>query len=143
MDGLVKSGSQPFVLLAISFLRQLDHAVLRRAPCRLHIGLPSPHARKQIFRIFLRDEKLDADADLDYLANITKGYSGSDIQSLCVQAALASEADTTNPRKDGLRNLKTIHFEKAVQRSAPMMPKAALAEIREFAEEHDPTAWSK
>ena len=45
MDGLKKSKSPPFVPLATNFPRELDHAVLRRVPSRIHIGLPSPEAR--------------------------------------------------------------------------------------------------
>jgi SpoVK/Ycf46/Vps4 family AAA+-type ATPase len=144
MDGLIKANTPPFILLATNFPRQLDHAVLRRAPCRLHIGLPSVDARKQIFRICLRDERTDADVDFDGLADATKGYSGSDIQTLCVQAALICEADhNLQLPTDESRILKDVHFEKALKRSAPNVSKAALAHIREFAKEFDPNAWSK
>lgn len=45
-DGLVKVKHSPFVLLATSILLQLDHAVLWRAPFRLHVGRPPGAAWK-------------------------------------------------------------------------------------------------
>jgi SpoVK/Ycf46/Vps4 family AAA+-type ATPase len=138
MDGLKKSKSPPFVLLATNFPRELDHAVLRRVPSRIHIGLPSPEARRQIFQICLADEMLHPDVDLCYLVEKSRGYSGSDIQTVCVQAALI--CDTIVGDDDARRFLKQWHFEKAFQRSAPTVSKTALAVIRTFAKEFDPAA---
>jgi len=136
MDGLKKSKSPPFVLLATNFPRELDHAVLRRVPSRIHIGLPSPEARRQIFQICFADEMLHPDVNLCHLVEKSRGYSGSDIQTVCVQAALI--CDTIVGDDDARRILKQWHFEKAFQRSAPTVSKTALTGIRAFAKEFDP-----
>ncbi|KAH8898900.1 AAA-domain-containing protein, partial [Thozetella sp. PMI_491] len=88
MDGLKRSKTPPFVLLSTNYPRQLDQAIHRRAPSLIHMGLPSNQERLQIFQICLRDEILDADVDVGSLAVRSKGYSGSDIMTVCVQAAL-------------------------------------------------------
>ncbi|KAF1979881.1 AAA-domain-containing protein, partial [Bimuria novae-zelandiae CBS 107.79] len=143
MDGLVKLKTAPFVLLATNFPRQLDHAVLRRTPSRLHIGLPSFEGRKNIFRICLREETVNDDVDWEDLSRKSMGYSGSDIQIVCVQAALICQASPTDVDAQGIRILKKVHFDRAFLRSAPTVSAAALSQIREFAKEFDPGTWSK
>ncbi|KAI0528375.1 hypothetical protein GGR58DRAFT_527321 [Xylaria digitata] len=48
MDGVRKSDKEPFVLLATNFPRQLDHAVLRRVPSHIFMGMPTCEQRLQI-----------------------------------------------------------------------------------------------
>ncbi|KAE9363268.1 AAA-domain-containing protein [Stipitochalara longipes BDJ] len=143
MDGLIKSETPPFVLLATNFPRQLDHAVLRRTPSRIHIGLPSAEGRERIFNICLREEQLHTDVKVQVLANMTKGYTGSDIRTLCIQAALACEAAMTSRGPETVRILRADHFEKAFRRCSPTVSRSALAHIREFAKEFDSAALSK
>lgn len=145
MDDLVRSKDAPFVLLATNFPQTLDHAVLRRVPCRLHIGLPRLQARKRIFEIVLREEKLDDSLVLDDLARKTQGFSGSDIKTVCIQAALICEASRDDATKSQgvVRSLKRIHFTQALQRCAPTVTRKALKLIREWASDHDPLTWEK
>jgi AAA+ superfamily predicted ATPase len=140
MDGLVKSKSAPFVLLASNFPQQLDHAVLRRVPRRLYIGLPSVESRASIFEILLREERLHPDVDIRSLSRRTERYTGSDIQALCVQAALCCNTFVKSGEGKGLRLLKQVHFEKALQRTSPTVSKSASAQIHKFASEFDPLA---
>ncbi|KAF4630336.1 hypothetical protein G7Y89_g7799 [Cudoniella acicularis] len=94
-DGLTGAGNSnaPFLLLATNFPHQLDNAVLRRVPGHLFIAMPSPDARERIFGICLRDERRAADLDLRALAIQTNWYTGSDIRTVGIQAALISLAD--------------------------------------------------
>ena len=139
MDGLRKSKTPPFVLLATNYPSEIDQAVLRRVPSRIHLGLPSKEARLQIWKICLTDETLGADIDLDYLASKSKGYSGSDIQTVCVQAALIC-GDFVEEGEEKKRLLKKAHFENAFQRTPPTVSQKALDEIKAFAQEFDPQA---
>jgi SpoVK/Ycf46/Vps4 family AAA+-type ATPase len=143
MDGLKISKTPPFVLLATNFPRDLDHAVLRRVPSRIYIGLrlPPKGDRVQIFKICLKDEVLGADVDFEYLGQKSWRYSGSDIKSVYVQAALI--CDTFVSGDDQRRLLKQMHFEKAFQRSPATVSKSFLAGIKAFAKEFDPTALEK
>ena len=141
MDGLKTSTTPPFVLLATNFPRDLDHAVLRRAPSRIHIGLPPKDDRIRIFQICLRDELLDADVNFEYLGKKSWRYSGSDIKTVCVQAALI--CDTFVGGDEPRRLLKQAHFEKAFQRSPATVSKTFLAGVKAFAKEFDPAALEK
>ncbi|KAL8781988.1 MAG: hypothetical protein Q9213_005753 [Squamulea squamosa] len=137
MDGLKKSRSPPFTILATNFPNDLDSAVIRRVPSRIHIGLPSLEARQQIFQISLVEEKLHPDVDLCHLAERSQGYSGSDIQTVCIQAALICD---TFVGDDARRYITNTHFDMAFQRSAPTVSKRALAEIKAFSKEYNPAA---
>lgn len=139
MDGIVQHTSPPFVLLATNYPRQLDHAVLRRVPSLLHLGLPALQSRKKIFEIYLREEYVNAEVDTDALASQTVGFSGSDIKTLCVQAALVCD-DFIDHHGRNMRHLKKKHFFRALQRCSPTVSQSALEEIREFADKHDPSA---
>lgn len=136
MDGFNKATSTPFIVLATNNPNDLDPAILRRVPSRIHIGLPSLEARHRIFQICLADELLHPDVDLSYLAERSEGYSGSDIHTVCVQAALI--CDTFGD--DARRLLMDIHFATALQRSAPTVSQGSLAKIKVFAREYDPAA---
>lgn len=57
-------------------------------PHRIFIGLPDRPARQSILEVVLEGESLAADVDLSRLAEMTEGYSGSDLKQLCVQAAM-------------------------------------------------------
>jgi hypothetical protein len=133
MDGLKKSKTPPFVILATDFPRDLDPAVLRRVPSRVYIGLPSPDTRRQIFEILFKDEVLHSNVHLCQLVEISRGYTGSVIQAVCVQAALA--CDITVGDHDSRRLLKQSHLIKAFQRNAPGVSKTVLAGIRTFSKE--------
>ena len=57
-------------------------------PARIFVGLPDRAARQSILEVVLEGESLAADLDLSRLAELTEGYSGSDLKQLCVQAAM-------------------------------------------------------
>ncbi|RRT62875.1 hypothetical protein B296_00015966 [Ensete ventricosum] len=54
---------------------------------RLMVNLPDTSNREKILRVILSKEELAPDVDLEALANMTDGYSGSDLKNLCVTAA--------------------------------------------------------
>ncbi|KAF1943079.1 AAA-domain-containing protein [Clathrospora elynae] len=78
-----------FVMVATNRPFDLDDAVIRRLPRRLLVDLPTQADRKEILRIHLKGEQLDALVDLEDLAKRTPFYSGSDLKNIAVSAALA------------------------------------------------------
>lgn len=50
---------------------------------RIYVDLPDAENRKKILRIFLAKENLYSDFQYDELANLTEGYSGSDLKVDC------------------------------------------------------------
>ncbi|KAF8774932.1 hypothetical protein HU200_005156 [Digitaria exilis] len=87
-DGLrTKDKERVLVLAATNRPFDLDEAVIRRLPRRLMVNLPDAPNRKKILGVILAKEDLADDVDLDALANLTDGYSGSDLKNLCTTAA--------------------------------------------------------
>jgi len=70
----------------------IDEAILRpgRLEIHLEIGLPDLKGRLQIFEIHTRNMKknglLGDDVDLNHLSNITKNYTGAEIEAVCRSA---------------------------------------------------------
>ncbi|CAN6381998.1 unnamed protein product [Urochloa humidicola] len=87
-DGLrTKDKERVLVLGATNRPFDLDEAVIRRFPRRLMVNLPDASNREKILKVILAKEELGSDVDMDSLANMTDGYSGSDLKNLCVTAA--------------------------------------------------------
>ncbi|MFS7941507.1 putative transcription factor interactor and regulator FHA-SMAD family [Helianthus anomalus] len=87
-DGLrTKDRERVLVLGATNRPFDLDEAVIRRLPRRLMVNLPDASNREKILRVILAKEELGPDIDLEAVANMTDGYSGSDLKNLCVAAA--------------------------------------------------------
>ncbi|VAI03946.1 unnamed protein product [Triticum turgidum subsp. durum] len=87
-DGLrTKDKERVLVLGATNRPFDLDEAVIRRFPRRLMVNLPDASNREKILKVILAKEELGQDTDLESLANMTDGYSGSDLKNLCVTAA--------------------------------------------------------
>jgi SpoVK/Ycf46/Vps4 family AAA+-type ATPase len=87
-DGLrTKDRERVLVLGATNRPFDLDEAVIRRLPRRLMVNLPDAANREKILRVILANEELAPCVDLQAVANMTDGYSGSDLKNLCVTAA--------------------------------------------------------
>ncbi|XAR67906.1 Adenosinetriphosphatase [Bertholletia excelsa] len=87
-DGLrTKDTERVLVLAATNRPFDLDEAVVRRLPRRLMVNLPDVPNRAKILKVILAKEDLSPDVDLDSVASMTDGYSGSDLKNLCVTAA--------------------------------------------------------
>jgi len=48
--------------------------------CRIYVDLPDVENRMKILKIFLTQENLEPNFQFDELANVTEGYSGSDLK---------------------------------------------------------------
>lgn len=93
-DGLMTDSTcQVVVMGATNRPQDVDKAILRRMPCSFHVGLPDAEQRKDILKIILKKEKLNEDVDLDKLATLTEGYSGSGLKEICRVAAMSCVRD--------------------------------------------------
>ncbi len=91
MDGL-KSRGEVVVMAATNRPNSLDPALRRpgRFDREIHIAMPNAASRREILEIQARGMPLADDVDLDHLAEVTHGFTGADMQSLCREAALAA-----------------------------------------------------
>jgi len=102
----------------------LDPALLR--PGRLdfifEFQLPDEKERYEIFNIHTRKRPISKDVDLQELAKITSGFSGSDIASICMRAARLALTDFLSMnkqvyRKKDFQKLKILkkYFYRAIE----------------------------
>lgn len=89
MDGF-GTNSGVIILAATNRVDILDKALLRagRFDRQIHLDLPDLNERKAVFKVHLRNIKLDPSVDVDLLARQTPGFSGADIANVCNEAAL-------------------------------------------------------
>ena len=68
----------------------IDQALLRpgRFDKLMYVAVPDLEARKEIFKIHLKDRPLAKDISIDELAKRTEGYSGADIQAVADTASM-------------------------------------------------------
>ncbi|KAK1238538.1 hypothetical protein MKX07_004114 [Trichoderma sp. CBMAI-0711] len=145
-DGMEETNA--FIMVATNRPFDLDDAVLRRLPRKIHVDLPLEKDRLAILKLLLKGETLDESVSLDEYAQRTPYYSGSDLKNMCVAAAMAAveEENEAAAKHDGphpfqypeRRILRKSHFEKALK-SIPAsisedMPSLKL--IRKFDEEY-------
>ncbi|XP_047270519.1 peroxisome biosynthesis protein PAS1 [Capsicum annuum] len=99
-DGLrTKDTERVLVLAATNRPFDLDEAVIRRLPHRLMVNLPDAPNRAKILKVILAKEDLAQDVDLESVASMTDGYSGSDLKNLCATAAYRPIRDILEKEK--------------------------------------------
>ena len=89
MDGF-GGNSGVIILAATNRVDILDKALLRagRFDRQIYVDLPDLNDRVSIFKVHLRNIKLDGELDIELLARQTPGFSGADIANVCNEAAL-------------------------------------------------------
>jgi transitional endoplasmic reticulum ATPase len=90
MDGL-KGRGRVIVIGATNIPDSIDPALRRpgRFDREIAIGVPDKPGRLQILQVHSRGMPLAEDVSLDRLAQVTHGFVGADLQSLCREAAMA------------------------------------------------------
>lgn len=91
MDGMNDRG-EVIVIGATNIPNAIDPALRRpgRFDREIEIGIPDRNGRLRILQVHTRDMPLDDTVDLGKLADLTHGYVGADIQSLCREAAMTA-----------------------------------------------------
>jgi len=112
----------------------LDDALLRPGRLEVHMEIPLPNkdGRLQILNIHMgkaRDQGLLADdVDFGYLADLTKNYTGAEIEGVCKNAAQyalvernmeALDGKTPSIKKDAEILVKMNDYERAIHQTKP------------------------
>jgi len=89
MDGL-KTRGQVVVIGATNRPDALDGALRRpgRFDREIEIGVPDKDGRREVLQIHTRGMPLDDQVDLEEMAEITHGFVGADLESLCKESAM-------------------------------------------------------
>ncbi|KAK5577698.1 hypothetical protein RB653_002643 [Dictyostelium firmibasis] len=114
-DGFENSNNDRIIIMgATNRPNSIDPAFLRRLPKRIKVDLPDLNQRKHILQIILKPYVDNNNFNYDKLANLTKGYSGSDLKELCKNASMYFLRNKTkNDNKELTLGLKD--FEKVLQ----------------------------
>jgi transitional endoplasmic reticulum ATPase len=89
MDGLSSRG-ELIVIAATNRPNALDPAIRRggRFDREIEIGIPDKNGRLEVLYVHTRGMPLDDNLDLKEIAEITHGFVGADLSSLCKEAAM-------------------------------------------------------
>lgn len=125
-DGLTSSNSAGLpsricVLGATNRIHDIDEAILRRMPKKFPVSLPNKDQRRRILQLVLKGSKRDPAFDVDYIAQVTAGMSGSDIKEACRDAAMVPMREYIRERRaaghsmagvnpDRIRGIRTDDF---------------------------------
>jgi transitional endoplasmic reticulum ATPase len=115
MDGL-ESLRDVVVIAATNRPNLLDPAILRpgRFDRLVYLGSPDRKGRLKIFRIHTKDTPLAGDVDLETLADITEGYVGADIESVCREAVMIALRENFE-----VESVQMRHFREALKKVKP------------------------
>lgn len=94
MDG-VGAKKNIFIVGATNRPEIMDQALLRpgRLDQLIYIPLPDQPSRLGILKANLRKTPLAKDVDLNFIGNITDGFSGADLTEICQKAAKSAVRD--------------------------------------------------
>ncbi len=135
MDGLQDKGSKlhVYVIGATNKPWALDEPFIRRFQKRIYVPLPDKKARKKMLEMLTSKIKLAPDVDLDRLADMLEGYTGSDIRDIVNDAYMITVKEvfknggTGEPRPVSMKD-----FEKVLEKRKPSVDKGSLKLYEEW-----------
>ncbi|KAI5654348.1 hypothetical protein M9H77_31535 [Catharanthus roseus] len=137
-DGVTSSSDDLVIVIgATNKPQELDDAVLRRLVKRIYIPLPDANVRRQLLKNKLKGQQFSLpDGDLERLVRETEGYSGSDLQALCEEAAMMPirelGANILTVKANQIRRLKYGDFQKAMAVVRPSVQKRKWEELDQW-----------
>lgn len=131
MDGLNSRGKL-IVIAATNRIDAIDPALRRpgRFDREIEIGVPTRKGRKEILQIHTRGMPLTKDFDIDYLAEVTHGFVGADLESLAREAAMMALR----------RYLPEIDIDKPISNEILMKMQVTMDDFQAALREIEPSA---
>jgi proteasome regulatory subunit len=115
MDGF-DSVKDVKIIAATNRPELLDAALLRSGRFDRIVTLPLPDkdARKSIIQVHIKNTPLSKDIDLNFISKKTDGFSGAEIKSMVVEAAMKAISDNRNKVKksDFIKAIEIINKKK-------------------------------
>jgi proteasome regulatory subunit len=115
MDGF-DSVKDVKIIAATNRPELLDAALLRSGRFDRIVTLPLPDkdARKSIIQVHIKNTPLSKDIDLNFISQKTDGFSGAEIKSMVVEAAMKAISDNRNKVKksDFIKAIEIINNKK-------------------------------
>jgi len=132
MDGIIdkKKFIHVYVIGSTNKPWTLDAPFIRRFQKRIYVPPPGYRERLGIFKLYTSRLRLSSDVNLNELAKLTEGFSGSDILDVCqsVQLKVNSELfESGKASKNSLpREINMQDFLEVLEERKPSVSKASL-----------------
>jgi spastin len=146
MDGVVSnSGEQPYRVLLMGATNrpfELDDAILRRFPKRVHIPLPDAVARKALIQNLIKGQHVRlSKGEMDRVAQLTEGFSGSDLANLCQETALLPLREmppnqVLTIRAEDVRPMDFEDFQASTRRIRPSTSRELLVKLEQWNQQY-------
>ncbi|CAJ2671128.1 unnamed protein product [Trifolium pratense] len=140
-DGVTSNPDDIVIVIgATNKPQELDDAVLRRLVKRIYVPLPNENVRKLLLKHKLKGQAFSLPSrDLEMLVKETEGYSGSDLQALCEEAAMMPIRELgpniLTVKANQVRGLRYEDFKKAMAVIRPSLNKSKWKELEKWNEE--------
>lgn len=119
MQGLENRGDV-VVMAATNRRETMDDAAIRRFDKIVAIPVPSRDGRKEIIAIHTRRMSLNPDVDIEEIVEKTHGYTGNDIERMCIETALKAYREFKDILKPGERlTIQKKHFLEVLKHMRP------------------------
>ncbi len=131
------------VIAATNRPDMIDSAILRpgRLGRKVKVPIPDQEAREEIFRIHLEETPL-GDVEIEKLAEMTEGFTGSDIEAVTQEASMLAMRDymEENKEEDLKKNLDQLsltqdYLEEAVEKVGPSLSEEDRESYRSLSED--------
>ena len=126
MDGIVDKGKalHVYVIGATNKPWDLDWAFIRRFQKRILVPLADHSTRLSMLKLYSSNLQIDTDVDLQELARLSEGFSGSDIRDVCQSAQLSLigeffESGKAMDREAKPRSLTMADFRQILEERKP------------------------
>ncbi|MDH5704219.1 MAG: ATP-binding protein [Aigarchaeota archaeon] len=133
MDGIIdkKNRIHVYVIGATNKPWTLDLPFIRRFQKRIYVPAPNQSGRHQMFKLFTGHLRLSPSVDLRRLADMTEGFSGSDVRDICQSAQLRVnrelfESGLANDKRAKPRHLTANDFLEVLSERKPSVSPDAL-----------------
>ncbi|KAL5537742.1 hypothetical protein UlMin_045393 [Ulmus minor] len=140
-DGVTSNNNDLVIVIgATNKPQELDDAVLRRLVKRIYVPLPDEELRRVLLRHKLKGQAFSLPGgDVERLARETEGYSGSDLQALCEEAAMMPIRELGENiltiKANQVRPLRYEDFRKAMNVIRPSLNKSKWEELEKWNQE--------
>ncbi len=135
----IKTNSDKLVTIigATNVPWEIDSAVLRRFEKKIYVGRPTQEGRSLIFKLGTKGIDVDETVDFDKLGEITEGYTGSDIATVCREVVMLPirELDTTGfltGEKNGDVSVRPVNMDDFIKTLKNIKPVVSEKEIDKF-----------
>jgi SpoVK/Ycf46/Vps4 family AAA+-type ATPase len=138
MDGIIdkKNPIRVYVISSTNKPWTLDVPFIRRFQKRIYVPPPDLAGRLQMLKLYTSCLKISSDVNLNELARLTEGFSGSDIMDICQSAQLKVNSELFEAgRADGKsqpREITMADFLEILGNRKPSISKDSLSQYEKW-----------